>query len=104
MTIRFSSAEYWLLDMAFEFPVPMEGLPYGEASFALNRSDHKCSVEELIEGLERLFKDRFISSCRHDHTGPHRYLTRPSIVKVLSYPRQSAFTNHLAHVRQQTFY
>jgi hypothetical protein len=46
--------EYWLLDVAAEFAVPLQALPAGEIELAFNRPSLGASNAELARGLARL--------------------------------------------------
>jgi len=95
MTIRFSRAEYWLLDVAVESSVSIADLVNDDAAQELNRSSHQCTEQELADGLERLFADRFITSYRHGvikigrrcGRPRRRSLTRPEIEVELRRPK-----------------
>jgi hypothetical protein len=87
MTIRFSRAEFWLLDIAIQECVPIADLISGDAAAGLNLRDHQCTPEELADGLERLFADRLISSYRHGGRHRRRFLTRPEIEVELRRPK-----------------
>lgn len=64
MTLRFSRAEYWLLEIAVDQALPLPDLLRPHLAESLNRSSHDCSADELAEALERLFCDHYITSFR----------------------------------------
>jgi hypothetical protein len=87
MTIRFSRAEYWLLDVAVQDVVPIADLISGDAAGGLNRTDHQCIAEELAEALERLFADRLITSFRCEGRRRYRTLTLSEIHGEMRRPK-----------------
>lgn len=87
MTIRFSRAEYWLLDIAVEYSASIADLINGDTAGGINRTDHQCPPEELAEGLERLFADRLIAGYRFGGKRYRHFLTRPEIEIELHRPK-----------------